>query len=1007
MDLLKNWMLTPGHEDWLLVLDNFDDIQVKIDRFLPNGAFGGVLITTRDRNVIGSVATSGFPLTAMDPFDAERLFLRIQNLGTDPNLQKSAPDSEHQVLKQILEELQHFPLAIDQAASFIRENSPMTLREYHTYLKPRSEDRERLLRFKQTNPTYPDSVMTTWEISLHYLERRHPRASWILQLLGFLDHSNISEELLTAVTERLPWSFDTNLPGKKLHSRYQTQMAFLEDDVGFRCAIGTLVSLSLIQRHINNIRTLQVHPLVHEWIRVRLNSEPQQQARFTNVAALLLYHYLPSEMVVWLGRCPMSFPLADRINQISHHIRAVLANLRDYAMHDTTIPLECFVLCEVYYLAGYPKHSDLRFDISNALLVDLDHVIRIMICKIFPDQRSLAGSIHKAISLLGGDLRLMNRTTQLAESLESLHSKVSLADCPDDFFMLLASSVMDVSDTLQHTLDEKLVLDNDRSHQKLTDRKEQRRHLSYRLRKSLQNLFSSTTCITTPLRKTLLAINTSLLEVMTPEEYATQKQFDYIKWLSSKDMASLDFNTKAAYLCRLAELLWGYRGPKDFVNLQNVFSAVVSECSAMRIRARQSRVQQEDRAYILASSRSSYISNSFGRALVPGRGYALGDVFTPLDYIWANTLIVAQTMSDPGQQWKTSGVGDTCIGPLDLLRRRWSKDLISSISRIYRLCLAERDRTSDTNATSLKYFSELSVRYCLINIYANLEDWELLQHELVILLKCDQVLEFCNGLGSYPWETRQVANAQENMAPSPPSHKPRHDLQETSWLSLGTRQLRAAKDLVTGRVLQIPSVSNTSDPPLLTKPQDPEAKAQNTAAEIEARLEAAVAQRLSRLKAVENNPSRLDVFADKLSRFQDLGLPDCCKRIADPNVDSAITLFFTLAQKMQLLNNQEASDLRLKIRVVAQMSSESGAKYLGNLEIIYRLAQKLSAKFPKSMDVDYSSDDGDPKKREPVDDVESGDASDTESSDEEVNEETYDNHELRLNAGMTGADWDW
>ena len=105
VDLLKNWMLTPGHEDWLLVLDNFDDIQVKIDRFLPTGAFGSVLITTRDRNVIGSVATSGFPLTAMDSFDAERLFLRIQNLGTDPNLQRSAPDSERHILKQILEEL--------------------------------------------------------------------------------------------------------------------------------------------------------------------------------------------------------------------------------------------------------------------------------------------------------------------------------------------------------------------------------------------------------------------------------------------------------------------------------------------------------------------------------------------------------------------------------------------------------------------------------------------------------------------------------------------------------------------------------------------------------------------------------------------------------------------------------------------------------------------------------------------------------------------------------------
>ena len=83
VDLLKGWMLTPGHEDWLLVLDNFDDIQVKVDHFLPVGASGSVLITTRDRNIIGSVATTGFALTAMDSLDAERLFLRIQSLDVE------------------------------------------------------------------------------------------------------------------------------------------------------------------------------------------------------------------------------------------------------------------------------------------------------------------------------------------------------------------------------------------------------------------------------------------------------------------------------------------------------------------------------------------------------------------------------------------------------------------------------------------------------------------------------------------------------------------------------------------------------------------------------------------------------------------------------------------------------------------------------------------------------------------------------------------------------------
>ena len=102
----------------------------------------------------------------MNSLDTERLFLRIQSLGTERNQQVSNSDPERQALGQVC-----LPLAIDQAASFIRENSPMTFREYLTYLKPPSVDRERLLRFEQADPTYPDSVMTTWEISLQYLER--------------------------------------------------------------------------------------------------------------------------------------------------------------------------------------------------------------------------------------------------------------------------------------------------------------------------------------------------------------------------------------------------------------------------------------------------------------------------------------------------------------------------------------------------------------------------------------------------------------------------------------------------------------------------------------------------------------------------------------------------------------------------------------------------------------------------------------------------------------------
>ena len=298
-DQMNKWLCSPSHEGWLLVLDNYDDVRVDIRAFLPLGMRGAVLITSRDRKIIGSVAKSGLALSAMDADDARQLFLDIQDSSAGNLRNKITAHPEADVLEDILKELQCFPLAIDQAASFIRENSPMTFREYLEYLKPRSIDRERLLRFKQANPLYPESVMTTWEISLEYLERTQPRACKILQILGFLDQYHIAEDLLTTTTKEIPWLFKSPSLPKRLPSPFQTDMQYLRDDVGFRVAIGTLVSFSMIRRDPTG-PTLHVHPLVHEWIRVRLNTEPGQQARLTICATLTLYQSFPLELVAWV-----------------------------------------------------------------------------------------------------------------------------------------------------------------------------------------------------------------------------------------------------------------------------------------------------------------------------------------------------------------------------------------------------------------------------------------------------------------------------------------------------------------------------------------------------------------------------------------------------------------------------------------------------------------------------------------------------------------------------------
>lgn len=241
-----------------------------------------------------------------------------------------------------------------------------------------------------------------------------------------------------------------------------------------------------------------------------------------------------------------------------------------------------------------------------------------------------------------------------------------------------------------------------------------------------------------------------------------------------------------------------------------------------------------------------------------------------------------------------------------------------------------------------------------------------------------------------------MADAQGGRSSPPPSHTPQQDSQQTSWLLLATRTFKATKDLATGQVLPIDGASNvTAEPSLGTKPQ-------NTAAEIEARLEAAAAAQ-RQIKTPSGKASALlswesgwEEHGNKTSKVRSLDLPDSCNCIADRKVGKAIAQFFTLAQKLQLFDEGEASDLQLKIRVVAKMPPESFAKYLGNFEVIYQLAQRLSARFPDAMRTGYESDDS-----------EFGDPNHTVSSDDEMEEEMNDDTELGISPGMTGFDWGW
>ena len=758
VESVKDWLCLPKHHGWLIVFDNYDNISVDIRRFIPAEPIGSILITTRDRRVIGSVASHGIWLTTMSSYDAECLFVRTQRgisgeFWTDP---ESHP--EYKTIKQIVEELHCFPLAITQATGFIRENSPMTFQEYLGYLAPRSADRELLMRFQEVNPNYPQSVMTTWEISMLYLREKQPRACWILQLLGFLDCSSIPEDLLTAATKVTCWNFASTTYKRHVPTTFRADLAYLEDDVGFRVAIGTLTSLSLVNRqvsyHDGKVQaTLSMHPLVHEWIRVRLNSNPIEQAKTTIAAALVLYQNFPGEVVVGLfdQAPPISRDLYLRFDSVITHIRCLLLNLQDYHSAAVSTPLECFTLCEVIFLAGCRKHSLYDRHISAGMLQMLDKTIKCILSRLKEAVSPLASFIHKVVVWLQqrhSPRECLSSSTGITKSLKSLSLPIELDDSTAMFVMLVITAITDVSDYINESEYPTPVEKDFNRPQEVRERKKLF-HYTYKV-------LSTSLSVSPLIQRMILFVKYRLLVLMTPDMYANYRGFNIVQDLFPNALAHLSNPQKCEYMCLIARLLWEHNKYKDWPAIKQFFTFALEEFQAMLSESQRELRRRQDQKLLQAWSYSSYISSAFGRQTGFDNIKSSEDLVTPLDYIWSITLPVAETISNPQTRWKVQDGNVPPYTHIDRSERNFAIKLVSSMERIYQVA---KDNFSgqSVNTLALNHFSAWAVKSSMIKIYSNLDDWSAMDI-IWEALQCPLLLPLTE---PRPWASESTADARQ------------------------------------------------------------------------------------------------------------------------------------------------------------------------------------------------------------------------------------------------------
>ena len=256
-----------SEREWLLVFDNYDhpDQFTNICTFIPPGD-GSILITSRhaDAAMLGRTVQ----LSGMDEREGFDLLRRRteQNLD-DPAIREEAV--------KILQVLGHLPLAIDQAAAYIRQKRlPL-----HQFLQLYENQKETVLNQKHVYWDYkkklhgeekeetPLGVLTTWELSIQQVSGARSYQSAVEHLLtiaAFLGRIEVSESLFREYSHRIR-------PMPEWLGRFTTKGQW--NSHAYRDVVSELVRLSLVQGCSSNTGEccLSLHPMIKDWLQLRIS----------------------------------------------------------------------------------------------------------------------------------------------------------------------------------------------------------------------------------------------------------------------------------------------------------------------------------------------------------------------------------------------------------------------------------------------------------------------------------------------------------------------------------------------------------------------------------------------------------------------------------------------------------------------------------------------------------------------------------------------------------------
>ncbi len=274
VEAIKRWLET--HDQWLLILDNADDVAL-VREFLPGAGHGHILLTTRAA-AQGSIA-QGIEVQPMEEVEGTLFVLRRTKRLAPHVLLDQATPADRAAATALVQTLGGLPLALDQAGAYIEETGcglSGYVQRYRTQHATLLQRRGRLVT------GHPAPVATTWSLSFEKIEHANPAAADLLRLCAFLHPDAIPEEFITAGTTDL---------GSVLSGLAGNLIALDE-------AMETLHAYSLVRRN-SETQTLSIHHLVQTVLRDAMPGDLQRQWAEQVVRAVQHVFPNPQEVDNW------------------------------------------------------------------------------------------------------------------------------------------------------------------------------------------------------------------------------------------------------------------------------------------------------------------------------------------------------------------------------------------------------------------------------------------------------------------------------------------------------------------------------------------------------------------------------------------------------------------------------------------------------------------------------------------------------------------------------------